>query len=168
MVPIVLGAGACGLTLQAFLHWLHLKCPKPDALSFIFPLSGSFVGVLVPQGGFVAGAEQHTDTYSRTGPRLTATGLATGFDFFAQRARFSFLVPSLGFCCALLKDGLAIGFAVCFPAEDLFCCFILSHFGTGDLDVCEEDVWFGTGVGWHWVEVEWVELGAAHMCSPMR
>ena len=52
MVPVVLGAGVCGLTLQAFLHWLHLKCPKPDALSFIFPLSGSFVGVLVPHGGF--------------------------------------------------------------------------------------------------------------------
>ena len=135
MVPVVLGAGACGLTLQAFLHWLHLKCPKPEALSFILPLSGSFVGVLVPHGGFCVGAEQHTDIYSLAGPRLTATGLATGFDFFAQRARFSFLVPSdlgftFGFCCALPEDCLAIGFAV-FPAEDLFSFFICSHFGSG-------------------------------------
>lgn len=69
-------------------------------------------------------------------------GFATGFALFAQRARLAFRDGSLGFCCAFPEDFCTVGFAV-FPAEDLFCCFILSHFGTGVVDTndvtCEVD-----------------------------
>jgi hypothetical protein len=78
-------------------------------------------------------------------------GFATGFAFLAQRALFWFRDGSLGLC-ALPEDFCTVGFAVCFPAEDLFCCFILSHFGTGLVALVEE---VGT----------FVELGAAHIIS---
>jgi hypothetical protein len=79
-------------------------------------------------------------------------GFATGFAFLAQRALFWFRDGSLGLC-ALPEDFCTVGFAVCFPAEDLFCCFILSHFGTGLVAMVERFV---------------VELGAAHICFSFR
>jgi hypothetical protein len=115
----------------------------------------------MPARGLREGAEQHAEMYSCTGPRTT-TGLATGLAFFAHLALFEFRVSSWGFC-ALPEDFCTVGFAVCFPAEDLFCCFIFNHFGTGlesgfgvDEVDAEEVIDFGV-----------VELGAAHMCSPL-
>ena len=59
-VSVALAAGACRVTLHAFRQPLQRQRPKPETFSFILPDSGSFIGVLVPHGGFVAGAEQHT------------------------------------------------------------------------------------------------------------
>jgi hypothetical protein len=53
-------AGTCRVTLHALRQPLQRQRPKPETLSFILPDSASFIGVLVPHGGFVAGAEQHT------------------------------------------------------------------------------------------------------------
>jgi hypothetical protein len=82
------GSGLRGVTFVTLRHVVQRHLPKPFALSFVLPDSGSFKDSFAPAAGFVANALQHAEVYSFTGPRLT-TGFTAGLLFFAQRARFS-------------------------------------------------------------------------------
>jgi hypothetical protein len=84
--------------------------------------------------------------YSNTGPVRT-TGLATGLLRFAQRARFALLDWSFGRCA--LPDCFGVKFL--FPPCECLFLFWFELMDTGLVEVL--------GV--------WVELGAAHMISPL-
>ena len=123
------GSGFRGVTFVTLRHVVQRHLPKPFALSFVLPDSGSFTDSFAPAVGFVASALQHADTYSRTGPRLT-TRFAAGRDFFAQRARFSLRdspFPEVRPVLARLR---------CCE----FCCGFLFVVVAGDLEVDEADV----------------------------
>ena len=154
MLTFAFAVGFLGTTLQIFPQFPHLHLPKPLGLSLERPVSGSFTASFCPAFGLRAGNEQQAEIYSKAFSLRGATGFCFGTAFFAQRARFSFRVPSLGFCCALPEDFFTIGFAV-LSAEDLFSFFICNHFGSG-LEPVEEFLLelIDEGVG---------ELDAAHI-----